>query len=1188
MAVAPPLRAEVRLDQVIYSIKEGVQATVRLMPRTPIPKNPKLILVGSRTKDVEVVPLKRVDARTLTTAKPTLLVEAGADGVAPDDGRLALQPGETFFAIYSVVQGQSSGPKASRAGDLAAAFAQLEDEKVTGQNHEVIPKLAMTDDERKVPAGGKRIGTIAPENGLPVQIALDELIFYPRDEQQLKDFLRDTKGKVIEAAEAPKGSKRPPPVLVSVGKRGSDVRHLAQLRALYGEDTAKLLASSEEALHVYASVLEHRVRGYVAGVNPRLQLMGAPTTRDGPVAPSGPAIDVMSADPNVCPPPFADDLFGIQRAWSYVTLFERDSARIPIAFLDMGFAPNWDFRGFPSSIPQRSLEDGTSGPGSAAGPPTVGNSFFGPTSWHGTGVVTTGAGVLNNGFGSAGTGGQVAEPMLYKTGLRSYAFELGTGMRLAVDDGATVINISAGYPCTVVTNIGVDFRICSPAARAAFCAFVQTELRTAVAAALLVPIVGPILAAVAEAAADTALLACLAIVLLGDPRGPMEDGVAYAREHGVTVVSIAGNKQTPQNLGPLASVVPTGTQDVGQWEVVPGVIPGVICCGAALPTPPYPNDEFFGNRVDIWAPILSWYYAPPTTGRDDGPTTHQLQMNFGGTSAAAPYVSGVIAMMQAVNPELDPRTATLTPTQRRAIPARIRSLLMSTATPATSLPSDTSNPEVARRRNLINAFRAVRAAAAGALPDVNVLGYDLRVGFEERAVAEQHDTLATAKIVGPAGGTERGTILRLTPAGPPGGGSTYSDVDWYSFRMPPVDGVFSGATIELRQPVGADHVSVNDNPGATEVRVGDEILRTYPLPDLFGRASFAVKISGWLGGDNIYKATIRPGRRMADGPQPDRFDRPEGNPPGWQDNDAQSRAVPLGADRFSWSEVEAMNFWDGTTFRIHIPDLNFHRAGDLDWFSLEPPQGFDALGSPDCPAYLRIVAGDGVVIDVLGADGRLIAHSDSGRIELRYDMVEGRFPLFFVLRSATGGPVTYDLDVIASAPNPLLCALARRIRALRQIERIYHSGLYYVDPNPPDPAPDVWRQYLRADQPAALLWRKTGAFRLDAAVESDRPLRLSLLDSGGKRILTTATGGVQPKAHARPAAERGPQSLTLRAPKLEGGIYALQFDDVEATTAVELMLPKNAVTWGSLSVESRLKGDRQPVLAAGFEPVHGG
>lgn len=778
------LRAEVRLDQVIYDAGMSATAIVTLLDGAPIPKDPHVVFAGSAGGDTEVVALVPLepDGRTLVTAAAVPIASSLDGPLEPTDGRLTLTPGEMFFALYSVRQPD----RASQPGDLAAGFALMRDPSV-GPASEVVPELAMSEDETKVPAGGKRIATLGQKDALPVQVAVGELVFYPRDERQLKAFLDDTGGELLAGGQPFGGDDAPAPALVGVSTASIDVDLLPQLRALYGEEEP-LLASSSEGLAIYALTLLQRARGYLVGVNPRLHFMGAPTTTDG-LGPAG-TIDVMSTNRAVSSPCFADDLFGVRRAWAYLALWDRDSRRIPVAFLDMGFAPNWDFRGFPGSIPQRNLANGSNGPGSALGPPTVGASFFGSPVWHGNGLVTTAAGVPNNGYGSAGTGGQVVTPLLYKMDLASYAFEMGTGIRLAVADGATIVNISAAYPCAILTNVGLEFDVCSPGGRLAFCGVATAALRLAVVHALAVPVVGPFLAIAAEAAFTTALGACLAILLVGDPRGPLGDAVAFARSRGVTVVSVAGN--VPGVPPPLNALIPTTTQDVSRWQVVPGVLPDVICVGAANPTPPYANNQNFGSRVDVWAPIGDTYFAPPTISSDDGPNTHVAMLNLGGTSASAPYVAGVIAMMQAINPSLDPRTPGLSDAARRAIPGFIRGALVSTATPASALPVDPTNPEVSRRRNMVNAFAAVRAAGVGVLPDVIALGYGTGLGFDEVGPAARHDTLASAKVVPPTGGTEVGTILSL-PRGEGPGGTVFTDQDWYVWRTPPENGIYGRA-----------------------------------------------------------------------------------------------------------------------------------------------------------------------------------------------------------------------------------------------------------------------------------------------------------------------------------------------------------------------------------------------------------
>ncbi|HEX8335688.1 MAG TPA: S8 family serine peptidase, partial [Pyrinomonadaceae bacterium] len=726
---------------------------------------------------------------------------------------------EIIVAMFFPVRGEQGLDKVKRnafgrddAGMLSDV-AVIEDKKFEGSPLKVDPRLAMTDDERQVPENGKRIGTLAVEGGLALQVPLDELIIYPRDGHQLKQFLEETQGSVLldDSAVEPNGgdSKKARGYLVRVNTARADTSHLSQLRALFGEKET-LLASSPEALRIVALATQYRLEGFVVAVNPRLQFMSSPSTRDS----GAPVIDAIgsSGSPRV----FADDRFGVRRAWAYTALWDADTRRIPVAILDMGFAPNWDFRGFPSSIFQCNLEDRNLGdllsgripcaPGAAVGPPTVGNSFFGAPSWHGTGVVTTAGGVLNNGWGSAGTGGQVVEPRLYKTGLRSYAFEMGLGMRKAAADGAAIINVSAGYPCAVVPTIGPDLTICDPAQRAAFCALASVAVHTAAAlvcaTAGIIPIFGIIACAHAQGAAAASTVACFATLLVGDPRGPLQDGVNFARARGVTVISIAGNQQNRASLGALCDVISCGPQDATRWRVVPGTLPGVLCAGAADNSPPYLNVHYFGPDVALWAPIGSTYFHPPTTASVVAPEGQVPDLDsFGGTSAAAPYIAGVAAMMEAINPNLNPLNPSLTPAQRAAIPDIIRATLVGTATPASALPPDPTG----QRRNLIDAFRAVKAAAtlpgSGVIPDFDAAGYDSTLGFDETTSTTSFDTPATGRFVSHTDWGRRftGTILAL-PAGPGPGGVNFTDRDWYRVQMPPGPEGLYRRVVRLTQP----------------------------------------------------------------------------------------------------------------------------------------------------------------------------------------------------------------------------------------------------------------------------------------------------------------------------------------------------------------------------------------------------
>ena len=320
-----------------------------------------------------------------------------------------------------------------------------------------------------------------------------------------------------------------------------------------------------------------------------------------------------------------DELFGVRKMWSFMSMFDFDKNLVPVGFLDVGFAPNPDFRGFPN-IDEMDVDTGIRGTGAASSAPEVGNGFFGDKTWHGNGVVSVAGAVHNNRFGTMGVGGQVVDPKLYKLGLESLAFGIGRAIRSAVDDGCALINISAGYPCRILWRFGPD-NICNDRGRRIFLSKLglltaQLVYKACVRKGKFKRIrkvvcgVGAAVGFVAGSAIGNLLQLPLLTFsatghTIGNTKGEMEDGVNYALQAGVPVIANAGNR-----LGSVPDVFrdvfDLEESDISEWGVIPASLPGVICVGAAsgFDWAHYRNLHFHGDRVDIWAPQDHCFFAP--------------------------------------------------------------------------------------------------------------------------------------------------------------------------------------------------------------------------------------------------------------------------------------------------------------------------------------------------------------------------------------------------------------------------------------------------------------------------------------------------------------------------------------------------------------------------------------------------
>jgi hypothetical protein len=240
-----------------------------------------------------------------------------------------------------------------------------------------------------------------------------------------------------------------------------------------------------------------------------------------------------------------------------------------------------------------------------------------PCPFHGTNVTSTALALVDNRFGSAGAGGPVARAVQLDNG--GNMFTVASGMVILRGAGASIINMSFGGSI--------------PAAGAAFTGnFDLVALVVRQSGAMLVASAG-------NAGADVDALDCFIACWEGAYNWPCETAGVFC-VGGIGFNSKA--RHSSSNFGGGTNLGGSGT-------------------------------------VDIWAP---WFTVSGVDPSDPGFAANPNRAKtFSGTSAAAPVVSGVAALVLAARPGLSP--------------GQVESTLLSTAQPGIGVASLTIDAEAA-------------------------------------------------------------------------------------------------------------------------------------------------------------------------------------------------------------------------------------------------------------------------------------------------------------------------------------------------------------------------------------------------------------------------------------------------------------------------------------------------------------
>lgn len=370
--------------------------------------------------------------------------DTGTTDTAADTGTADAGTADTGTADTATAD---TGTADAGAGDAGASEDLLTELPLTITVDDTLTPQVETWPGLTEGAPARPVAAITGPGGRVSSFVANELILSYTDPAERDAFVAKWGGEVLhEVNPADKGLPDVPMMaLVRVDASSANLDDFVPAaRELAPEVSGDYAVSSEDALRLLTAAATEAVAGRTVGLT-WIGDFGGVVDRD--VAEAATSNSIGSYTPN----PFAWNYLragsvqdiGVTEAWRALLLEKKTDNRVKLAVLDGGFAPDDDF---PASYQSDSVLPLTG----ANDPNPASCSGGNACPYHGTDVMHTAAGQVDNGFGTAGTGGLVVDGISIVTYPDSYTST--AALVEAHDRGAQIINMSFGM--TVPSILG--------------------------------------------------------------------------------------------------------------------------------------------------------------------------------------------------------------------------------------------------------------------------------------------------------------------------------------------------------------------------------------------------------------------------------------------------------------------------------------------------------------------------------------------------------------------------------------------------------------------------------------------------------------------------------------------------------------------------------------------------------------